>query len=241
MREPTAATTWRLHKTNVACGLLALAGIVQFAVCLVLAVRAYPGGYQAASHYLSDLGCTRTAFGASNATSAAYFNGSVIRLGVMLLPFFALTPAVLESGSWLVRVSGVLSALGLIGIGLTPYDTMLASHLLALGLWIVPMIVAVVAFAWNVDVGGRVRSALFLGTIAVLVSVCGYVMVESHSGHVVFQKILVVVAACWLGVVFLIVSISTIQSMTTRRALVERQAAKYMQVLQRQYRRRSKR
>ena len=230
--------SWQFNKTNLVCGVVALCGIAQFVYALVHAVRAFPGGYQVTEHFLSDLGRTVTANGQDNAVSAALFNHSVIWLGLLLIPFFAAMPSVLENGRFLVRVSGVLSACGLIGIGLTPYDVHLAAHTIALGCWIAPMLVAVVAFFASAELSGKLRTALFLGTTAVVLSVCAFTLSESHRSHVVCQKILAVLAAIWLLLVFVSVSVSTIQSFTSRRLIAEEQARQYIKAIERRHRRR---
>ena len=228
---------WQLNKTNLVCGFVALLGIAQFGYGLVRAVRCYPGGYLLSEHFLSDLGRTVTSNGQINTVSASIFNQSVIVLGCSLIPFFLAMPEVLETGRWLVRLSGVLSALGLVGIGLTPYNSHLAAHLVALCLWLVPMLVSIVVFSVSAELGGRLRTLVFVGMAGVVFAFCGYAFVESHYGHVVFQKILVVLAVLWFCLVFACVSVSTIQSMSSRKLVAERQARAYLKVIQRRPRR----
>jgi hypothetical protein len=110
-------------------------------------------------------------------------------------------------------------------------------HLVALGLWLISMLVTVVGFLVSVDMSGRGFSLLVIGSLGVLVAICGYLFASSRSGHVVFQKILATVAFFWLCVVLACVSVSTIHSISSRRAVVERQAVRYLSEILRRHRR----
>ena len=146
---------------------------------------------------------------------------------------FAVMPAVLQEGRSVLCVSGVLSAIGLIGIGLTPCDRYFVAHHAALGLWIGPMVLMIAAFSAYAKLTGISSAMLSIVTILVTLAVCAYAFAGSHNGHVVFQKILAILAACWFSLVFITVSMSTVQSISSRRLMVERQATQYLKALQR--------
>jgi hypothetical membrane protein len=188
-----------------------------------------------AGNFLSDLGCSRTSSGRDNAVSAAVFNNSVIVLGVTLLPFFAILPATLPGLRKLVWLSGSLAAIGLIGIGLTPYDRYFAAHNVCLGLWLGPMLILLVGYLIASFGGGRAGWALGACTLALVYAILAYASAGSHGAQVVMQKVTVVVSFVWLAMIGANVAVATVQVVTTsrRRQIVEWEAEEYMKALQR--------
>ena len=229
---------WRLNRINLVCGVVALVGIGQFLYAVVDAMNAFPGGYSIAENFLSDLGRTTTHNNQDNTASASIFNRSIIALGISLVPFFSVMPSVLDRRVWMIRSAGVLSATGLIGIGLTPYDLYFVEHHLALALWIIPLLVTVVAFAVSAELDRLASAILSLCTLLVVIAAGAYAFAGDLSGHVIFQKVLVVLATAWFCLVFLIVSMTTIRSITSTRLIAEKQARQYLKVIQRNHRRR---
>ena len=229
---------WELNRLNLVCGLLALVGIAHFFYAVVAAMSVFPGGYLNTENFLSDLGRSVTLNNQDNSASAAIFNRAAILLGSTLVLFFAVMPAVLEKRAWLVRGFGVMSALGLIGIGLTPYDLYFAEHMLALGLWMIPLLGTVIVFAVSVDLDHKGSAILLLCTLLVVFAAGAYVFASDFNGHVVFQKVLVVAAAVWFCLVLVLVSISTVQSIPSTRLLAEKQARQYLKMIQHGHRRR---
>lgn len=220
-----------IQRTNLLLGLLALAGIAQFLFCVIAAIGNYPGGYSLTEQFLSDLGCAQTRSHFDNAVSAAYFNGSIVLLGLLLIPFFSVMPSVLEEGQQIVRFAGLFSACGLIGLGLTPYDQQLAGHLASLGLWLAATLVLVVMIFYLVGsrLNGFSRTVLTAATLAVIFAACGYVFIGTPTGHVLFQKVVVVVVALWFCLLLLVVSVATADAVLPRKLLVEQQARDYLE------------
>ncbi|MBN2291889.1 MAG: hypothetical protein JXM70_05655 [Pirellulales bacterium] len=227
----------QFNRINTVFGLVALLGIFQFWRSICWAIANYPGGYSLTNNFLSDLGRLTTLSGMDNSQCASVFSRSVVILAVSLIPFFAVMPGVFDSGRWILRVSGILSAIGLIGIGLTPYDRYFFAHHVALGLWIIPMLVTVVTFFVCAQSSGAASRVLSIGTLLVVLAICGYAFAGEHTAYVVFQKALAVIAVVWLCVVFATVSVSTVYAVTSRRLLAEKQARKYIQRIQKGYRR----
>ena len=229
---------WQFNRANLLFGLVAWLGILQFAVSVYHAMTIYPDGYSITGNFLSDLGRMETHNGNDNSVCASLFDRSVIVLGISLIPFFAVMPSVLQQGRSVLRVSGVLSAIGLIGIGLTPYDRYFFAHHVALGLWIGPMLVTVVTFFVCAKQDGMSSLMLSTATFFVVLAVIAYAFAGSHDAHVVFQKVLAVLAGCWFILIFITVSVSTIRTISSRRLFVEQQARQYLKVLQRRHGRR---
>lgn len=231
----------QIHLPRLVICLAACLGIVQFLVAVVIAIRCYPGdtggadrGYSMAGNFLSDLGRWQTESGKDNAVSAAIFNGSVILLGITLLPFFAILPATLRSLRVLVWFSGSLAAIGLIGIGLTPYDRHFIAHHVFLGLWIGPMLILLVGYLIASEWSGRAAWVLGACTLALVYAVLAYAGAGSHGGHVVMQKVTVAISIVWFALIGVNVAVATVQvvSMSGRRQIAEWQAEEYMKAIQ---------
>jgi len=234
--------SWRVNKLVLVFGLLAMSGIAQFVFSLALAIDQYgdEDGYSITENFLSDLGRTRTVDGLNNVAASAIFNRSVVILSLSLVPFFCALTTVLHKHRASVPSFGVVSSLGLVGIGLTPYDRYFVAHNVALGLWLGPMLVMVLGFYRSFRSEGAASRKLAGVTVLLLLATIGYALVNHHSGHVVFQKIVAVLAVIWFLLVFVSVSVSTIQSVSPRQLLAERQAIRYMEVIRRGPRRQRK-
>ena len=134
----------RLH---LLVSLVACAGILQFLASLFLAVNLYAGGtgmqpeskgYSWTGNFSATGGAHGPGQAQTTPSPARMFNRSVLLLGSSLLPFFAVLPSVLERNRAAIWLAGTLSACGLVGIGLTPYDRHFVAHHIALGAWVGP-------------------------------------------------------------------------------------------------------
>jgi hypothetical membrane protein len=235
-----------VNRTSFLFGLLACLGILQFLVATCFAIRSYPSatdstesGYRLASHFLSDLGSTKTTDGLANADSAVMFNRSVIGLGIALAPFFCVLGWQCGRVGWLIHACGALSSLGLIGIGLTPYDVYFAAHHVALVLWLGPMLVAMAAYFTSAALRDEASTSLWITTSLVVLAVSGYAVAGSHDGYVMLQKLLSVLSIGWFLLVFMSVSFATWQSVANRKSLVDRQAERFISVLRHGHRKRA--
>lgn len=220
----------QIHKPILFTGMAAVFGIVQFAAAVTLAMNVSED-YAMTGQFLSDLGR------ADNAEAAPIFNRGVVILGVLLIPFFLVMPRVLQRFRNLIRVAGVVSACGLIGIGLTPYDQFFVAHQLCLAMWVAPMLLLMVTFFVAAVLDGFATRWLTIGTIVCLIAIFGYITAGSHQGHVVLQKAVAVLAIWWFAMVFLTVVVTTVGSITLRREIVERQAQSYLRMIKHNHRR----
>jgi hypothetical membrane protein len=126
-------------------------GVVQFLVLCALAMRSYPGGtmadrqtvgYAFSENFLSDLGMTKSWSGQPNPTASLLFNAAMVVLGLSIIPFFLFLPSHAPDQSESLRIAamlGVVSALALVGIGLTPFDVHPDAHAGALVLWLMSL------------------------------------------------------------------------------------------------------
>lgn len=231
----------QVNRINLVFGLIAWLGIVQFAISVRYAVSLYADDYSVAENFLSDLGRTVTFDGTDNSNCANVFNRSVIILGITLLPFFAVMPSVLQRGRFAIRAFGLLSSLGLIGIGLTPYDLYFIPHHAALVLWIGPMLLTVVTLLICAIVEGISSKMLSAGSLLLIAGVSAYALAGTYQGYVVFQKVMAVLACVWFCTVFVTISLATIHSIRSRRMMIEKQANQYLKRIQKGHRRKQSR
>lgn len=139
---------------------ISLAGVLQFLVCVALAMAWYAGGspfheqavgYAFFANFLSDLGRTVAWSGQANGASSMVFNSSLIVLAVSQVPFYLFFPLHAEDKViplLCAAALGIVSSFGLAGVGLTPYDLHLRSHIICLLWWIGPLTIALVLHAW---------------------------------------------------------------------------------------------
>jgi hypothetical protein len=232
-----------VHRLNLLFGLVACAGIAQFLASTSTAIGRYPAksdggsGYELAGQFLSDLGCTKTPDGLPNHASARVFNRSVIGLGITLAPFLGVLASHCGRLAWLAGGCGLVSSAGLVGIGLTPYDVYFTAHHVALGLWLVPMLVCMAAYFTSAALREEASLWLWLATALVVVAALGYGFIGSRDGYVVMQKLLSLLSIAWFLLVFASVSLTTCQSIPLgRKTLADRQAEQFLGVLSRGYR-----
>ena len=208
---------WKFNWANIACGLIAILGIMQFVSPTFHAITVYPDGYNFTEHFLSDLGRTDIATPRSSLLNLNLFNRSLIVLGMSLIPFFFAVSSSLEKGQTRAAASGVSSAIGLIGIGCTPYDVFQTGHLMSLGLWLFSTLVLAGSFCVYAQRGEAYSKLLIAVTLSVFAAAGCYVTAGSQQGHVIFQKILVVLTVIWFFLVFLTISMATFKVLVSGR------------------------
>jgi len=115
-----------------------------FIIFNIIAMFFYPGstflndsslGYSFTENFLSDLGRTITFSGALNFVSSQFFNMSLILAGcVFSFFYFNVSKLFIESNQRLLALVGsffgILGALSLIGVGITPSDLYLDLHII---------------------------------------------------------------------------------------------------------------
>lgn len=228
--------TLQIHQPNLWADLLAIGGIAQFLFCVAWAIDNYPEGYSFSEHFLSDLGRVQTANGHDNSSLSQLFSLTVVTLGVTLLPFFVLMPYSLDVGGGWLSCCGLVSAAGIIGIGLTPYDRFFVLHHVALGAWVVSMFVMVIAFNIIAHHVGLNSMLLTSGSVALIIVTLLYAGAGSHSAYVFMQKIFACFAIVWFAIVIASVSITTVHAIQGRRLIAEKQAVRYLARIQKGHR-----
>jgi hypothetical membrane protein len=239
----------KIDKLLVAGVLIAIVAITQFVVIVPRAMAAYPGGmisdrnskgYSWSNNWLSDLGRTQALNGDVNAKSAQLFNTSIIALGLFLAVFFVASLRAFDELTWsgiLMTAFGVSSGLGLIVIGLTPFDIYEHAHIIGLLLWIISMVIVVLLFAiQSVSTGGPLGWLIVASGICVIAGVFAYA-ISSSTSHVMFmQKIVVGIAMIWLAAVTLRVAMAAvyvIEQTKSRMRIANEQATQYLRQFER--------
>lgn len=224
--------TQSLDLRNLAWALVALLGLTQFLWTLYFAAANYPEPYIWHRHFISDLGRTKTAGGFDNQDNSNRFAASTLVLGAAMLPFLLTFPAAFESGRWFLRTLALMTVLGLIGIGQTPYDKHFIPHHVALVLWIVPMVILAIALPVLVAKEGGAPLPLFILSGALLAFTLLYASIGSHSGYVVMQKIVIVISLAWFTILTSTVVMVTRWQPSDLQRKLAKQAAWYQRKLQ---------
>lgn len=234
---------YRVNRVKLAVTVVACAGVTQFLVAAAVAIAHYPGGYSFCGDFLSDLGKSRATPWAGELPCSALFNTSIIVLGASLIPFFAAVPSTLNAGALAGRLyatCGMVSAAGLIGIGLTPYDLFFIAHNVALALWIGPMLVLVVAYLATASHDGTTSRGLVACTVALAAAVSLYAAAGSRPGYVTMQKATVLLSMGWFLLIAWRVVRTAVECVARRNVVVKREAQWYAAYLERGHWRRSR-
>lgn len=206
---------------------VAASGIGQFVACLIYMASCYPDGYSWHKHFISDLGRTVTLNGIDNSTNSQLFAVSTLVLGAALLPFLILLPTAFNRGTTLLRALGVMTTLGLVGIGQTPYDAHFFSHHAFLFLWIVPMLLMSLALSIVMVLDGCDNASPILMSGVLTAGSIAYACMNSHGGYVVMQKLVVLLSLIWFYVIARSAVVVTKWVPSKRQQLINAQAEKY--------------
>jgi len=144
----------RTANRNRLASIWILLSVGQFVVMAAVAMANYPGGHPfdlASEGYdfwhntLCDLGETVTESGLINPGTAKWFNASMVIVMLSFVPLWLILPRTFPSRrkiGMIVRVAGMLSLAGMLGVGLTPADRYVFLHSFAIGCAAIPGIPA---------------------------------------------------------------------------------------------------
>ena len=231
--EEQMPQTLQVNYSNLISGVIALAGVVQFAVCVNWSMNHYPGGYHWGEHFISDLGRTKTVLGHDNSLISGVFAQTTLMLGLALMPFMVALPGLFTYGRIPLRILGVLSSIGLIGIGQTPYDLYVELHHASLGLWLVPMAAMVMLLPIFLKIDAAAPDSLIILSVVLLAAIVLYGLAGFRTGYVVIQKVVVVLSIVWLVVVAISATIAAKHTPTNRQRMLADQAEWYSKRLTR--------
>jgi hypothetical protein len=122
---------------------LLVAAAAVFVVLTVAAMLAYPGGakydrgssgYLFFQNFFSDLGATKTYSGRGNTTAHVLFIIASVSVGLAMIGFATTWRTIAarrgegRGFGGVAQVAGVVSGIGFVGVGLTPWDRVLDAH-----------------------------------------------------------------------------------------------------------------
>ncbi len=189
---------------------IAVMGILQFAIAIPLAMEEYPGGtitdrnsigYSWSENWISDLGRESALNGQPNGLSSRIFRFSMVTLGSSLLVFFILSHrANCETTltTFIASTSGIVTAIGLIGIGMTPMDKYLGMHEFMNFHWFTPLIGLIGAFSYQAIRSGWITAVVFTVASLILFVAMIYCSLASLASAMTAQKVFVITALLWL-------------------------------------------
>ncbi|MGE5186148.1 MAG: DUF998 domain-containing protein [Acidobacteriota bacterium] len=195
-----ASARWR-------AGLLLYAAI-QFIVLVAIAMVVFPGGYDLATNFLSELGGTRTWTGQANTTGAVLFSIALASLGVAFVAFagawraFAFAHGRARPAGVAAQLFGTGSGAAFVAVAVTPVNLAVDLHntfvVAAFGL-LLGYAAAMTIVSWRNGIprGQLVASAAYLAVVAAYFAVVAYgASADVATAHgrmilVVSQKVIV--------------------------------------------------
>ena len=139
-------------------GIIGVLGLVQFLLFSTVAMFFYSGGtswnnlaegYTFWHNVMSDLGRTVSYSGSSNTVSSTIFNSSLMIFGVsIIIIYLNMSKSFLLSKNivFYIKIIGIISGLGMIGVALTPDDILSDEHILAVWIWILSLSTVLILF-----------------------------------------------------------------------------------------------
>ena len=219
-------------------------GVAQFLCLSVWAMHWYPGGtmedhqtagYSFYENFLSDLGMTKAWSGQPNPTASLLFNTALVVLGLSIIPFFLFLPSHAPDQSETLRIAsmfGVVSALAVVGIGLSPFDVHPDAHVAALVLWVMSLSSTAVLHFGALWASRECSQILALLSAGLATAICVY-MVAAAAGQKAapVQKYLVLYALVWYVVFGVRMVLTTELTPPDRDRQLRREAAEYLRRL----------
>ncbi len=177
---------------------IAVFGVIQFLFCVWFAIANYDAPFSLTDNFLSELG--RTTYEYSHV-----FNVAIVLLGLSQVPLFTmlvrLNPDDLVSmkiASWL----GIISACGIVGLGLTPENRYYVLHHVALVVWLFPMLFCWVFFFFAASRSPYVGIGFLSLSLVVVLAMIVVMLQANMTGFELLQKVVIVCALIWWAFVF---------------------------------------
>ena len=174
---------------------VAVLGLLQFVACTGVAMARFPEGYSFRENFLSELGI-------QGYPGHSLFNGSMIFLGCSLLPVFLLlgiTDPRNSRSMQITAVLGIISSLGIIGVGSWTYDRQFALHHLSMAAWLLPMIYMSVTFFYAASKSPYMGIG-YLSASLIMVICMIYVLTTTRTSSLqLLQKAVVICGLIWIG------------------------------------------
>ena len=193
-------------------GIIAVIGLVQFLLFSTIAMFFYSGGtswnklaegYTFWHNVMSDLGRTVSYSGLSNTISSKIFNSSLMIFGIsIIIIYLNMSKSFLLSKNFvsIIKIIGIISGLGMIGVSLTPDDILSDEHMLAVWIWILSLTTVLILFIVSKVTYQNYDSIFYVSAIllfAVLIHI-GQGLLDMWSPTVATtQKVVVYLNVLW--------------------------------------------
>ena len=193
-------------------GIVGAIGLLQFLLFSTIAMFYYSGGtswnklaegYTFWHNVMSDLGRTVSYSGLSNTVSSTIFNSSLIIFGIsIIIIYLSLSKTFLPYKRIInyIKIIGIISGLGMIGVALTPDDILSDEHMLAVWIWILSLSTVLILFILS-KVTHQIYDSIFYVSAILLVAVfvhIGQGLLDMWSPIVATtQKIVVYLNVLW--------------------------------------------
>ena len=193
-------------------GIIGAVGCLQFLIFSTIAMFNYSGGtswnksaegYTFWHNVMSDLGRTVSYSGISNTFSSTIFNTSLIFFGIsIIIIYLSMGKRLLLTDIFIffITIFGIISGIGIIGVGLTPDDILSDEHMIAVWIWILSLSTVLILIIISKIINHSYDSLFYLSFV-LLFAVCihiGQGLLEMWSPIVATtQKIVVYLNVSW--------------------------------------------
>ena len=193
-------------------GIIGAVGCLQFLIFSTIAMFNYSGGtswnksaegYTFWHNVMSDLGRTVSYSGISNTFSSTIFNTSLIFFGIsIIIIYLSMGKRLLLTDKFIffITIFGIISGIGIIGVGLTPDDILSDEHMIAVWIWILSLSTVLILIIIS-KIINHFYDSLFYLSFVLLFAVCihiGQGLLEMWSPIVATtQKIVVYLNVSW--------------------------------------------
>lgn len=235
IRRDGSHTRIALRHRSLVATLLAVTGLLQFVSCVSMAAISAPD-FEFGRSFLSTLGVSdNSAITVIGVRANTVFNTSVVLLGGSLILFFVLAFDLRTEATFglvMFLTAGCCSALGLIGIGLTPMDVYLVEHNVFLAVWLLPMTVMVLAGVPVIGVGEFGRGLALLAALGVVAATAFFVFTLLTDNAPAMQAVVILASCTWLLLVCCHVVRAAVFLITEMRHGNDRATRQYLRLLE---------
>lgn len=136
------------------CILITMIGGSFFILTTIIAMFFYPGGYNFATNFFSELGMSRsTTNHEPNPISSVLFLLACTVVGASLIPFWIVMTRLFSEArvtkyiSYLGSISGLISSVLLMGVGIFPTDREILAHFISAGGFFISLSIAIIIYS----------------------------------------------------------------------------------------------
>ena len=134
--------------------LITIIGGTFFILTTIIAMFFYPGSYNFATNFFSDLGMTSSSTNHEpNPISSVLFLLACTVVGASLIPFWIVMTRLFSEVhitkyiSYLGSIAGLISSVLLMGVGIFPMDTAILAHFISAGAFFISLSIAIIIYS----------------------------------------------------------------------------------------------